>query len=191
MRRRCNSIKALPSRPPRFFPLCSFFSFFLFYRPLFPTLSEEADKIIYDSSYYSACSMPSNESKGLPHTSRRIFFFFKFLPSIFDMERNSFRGIVFNVKKGRLNGVKRPGESMINLLTFTLFTLTRNSLVTNDKLNSAYLEGIARFLMSLFSYWLFWNRWITTFVHRYLEMSNDFIVTFSENEISIVIHVNM
>lgn len=29
MRRRCNSIKALPSRPPRFFPLCSFFlSFF-------------------------------------------------------------------------------------------------------------------------------------------------------------------
>lgn len=71
------------------------------------------------------------------------------------MERNSFRGIVFNVKKGRLNGVKRPGESMINLLTFTLFTLTRNSLVTNDKLNSAYLEGIARFLMSLFSYWLF------------------------------------
>lgn len=71
------------------------------------------------------------------------------------MERNSFRGIVFNVKKRRLNGVKRPGESMINLLTFTLFTLTRNSLVTNDKLNSAYLEGIARFLMSLFSYWLF------------------------------------
>lgn len=121
LRRRCNSIKALPSRlpPPRFFPLCYFF-FFLFYRPLFPTLSEEADKIIYDSSYHPPRSMASNESKGLPHGSFFFFLFFNFSSS-----KRSFRGIVFNVKKKKdvLNGVKRPERINDKLTYFHAFHL--------------------------------------------------------------------